>query len=253
MAERCDVATPAMLQHVAEHVAAAHAMHVHSVVGVAALKQCGMNMAAAVCTTPCRSLTPCLMSFVLFVCLHMHACIEILLTCSTVLLLQVGQASEFEPRFVALEHRGGAEDDPPVVLVGKVSVTCHIFLTCTIKCISLLCPPAHLSFFPLLQGITFDTGGLNLKPTNFIETMHYDMGGAAAVLGAMSAIGRLGVKRNVIGVLGLAENAIGARAYKPMDILKSHKVCWNSVLVDVLLLSFGFSFFSSSFCFLDNL
>ena len=103
----------------------------------------------------------------------------------------VGQASRFAPRLVTLEHRGAPESEETVLLVGK--------------------------------GITFDTGGLNLKPTGFMETMHYDMGGAAAVLGAMQALGQLGVRANVVATLGLAENAIGSRAYKPHAILRSHK------------------------------
>ncbi|EGD82997.1 hypothetical protein PTSG_03633 [Salpingoeca rosetta] len=105
------------------------------------------------------------------------------------LMSAVGQGSRFEPRLVCLEHMRGPTDAPPVVLVGK--------------------------------GITFDTGGLNLKPTNFIETMHYDMGGTAAVLGTMRAIADLNLPINVVGVLALAENAIGSGAYKPMAVIQS--------------------------------
>lgn len=103
----------------------------------------------------------------------------------------VGQASQFAPRLVTIEHRGNPASDDVTMIVGK--------------------------------GITFDTGGLNLKPTGSMESMHYDMSGAAATLATMQALGALGVKKNVVGVLGLAENAIGKGAYKPMSIIKSHK------------------------------
>ena len=73
------------------------------------------------------------------------------------------------------------------------------------------------------KGITFDSGGLNLKPTGFIENMHMDMGGAGAVLGATQALARRGVRRNIISVVALAENAIGKGAYKPHAIIKSYK------------------------------
>lgn len=84
----------------------------------------------------------------------------------------VGQGSAFEPQLVTMEHRGDPASEDTVLLVGK--------------------------------GITFDTGGLNLKPTGFMETMHFDMGGAAATLAAMDAIGRLGVKLNVGESVGRA-------------------------------------------------
>eukprot|EP01147_Barroeca_monosierra_P001874 gene1874-4970_t len=105
------------------------------------------------------------------------------------LISAVGQGSRFEPRLVCLEHMKGKPDQQPIVLVGK--------------------------------GITFDTGGLNLKPTKFIENMHFDMGGSAAVLGAMQAIAKLNIPVNVVGVVALAENAVGSGAYKPMAVIKS--------------------------------
>jgi leucyl aminopeptidase len=72
------------------------------------------------------------------------------------------------------------------------------------------------------KGITFDTGGLNLKPTGSIETMKCDMAGAAAVLGILKACQALKLKKNVIGVIAAAENAISAEAYKPGDVYISH-------------------------------
>ncbi|KAF1788333.1 Peptidase M17, leucine aminopeptidase/peptidase B [Phytophthora cactorum] len=73
------------------------------------------------------------------------------------------------------------------------------------------------------KGITFDTGGLNLKPTGSIEDMHTDMCGSAAVLGAVRAASRQGLKVNIVCALALAENAIGSKAVKPLTIVKSHK------------------------------
>ncbi|OQR93471.1 cytosol aminopeptidase [Achlya hypogyna] len=104
----------------------------------------------------------------------------------------VGQAATCPPRLVVLEYAGNpAAPATKVALVGK--------------------------------GITFDTGGLNLKPTGFIEDMHTDMCGAAAVLGAVRAAAKAKLPVNVVAVLALAENAIGAKAAKPHTIVKSHK------------------------------
>lgn len=72
------------------------------------------------------------------------------------------------------------------------------------------------------KGVTFDTGGLNLKPTGSMETMKCDMAGAAAVLGVIQACAALNLRKNVIGVIAAAENAIGAESYKPGDVYISH-------------------------------
>ncbi|KAL4095258.1 hypothetical protein PRIC1_008635 [Phytophthora ramorum] len=105
--------------------------------------------------------------------------------------LSVGQAGICPPRLVILEYRGNPESDEKIALVGK--------------------------------GVTFDTGGLNLKPTGAIEDMHTDMCGSAAVLGAVRAASRQGLKVNIVCALALAENAIGSKAVKPLTIVKSHK------------------------------
>ncbi|RLN59300.1 hypothetical protein BBJ29_009105 [Phytophthora kernoviae] len=107
------------------------------------------------------------------------------------LFVSVGQAATCPPRLVILEYRGNPDSEEKIALVGK--------------------------------GITFDTGGLNLKPTNSIETMHTDMCGSAAVLGAVRAVSRQGLKVNIVCALALAENAIGSKAVKPNTIVKSHK------------------------------
>lgn len=68
--------------------------------------------------------------------------------------------------------------------------------------------------------MTFDTGGLNLKPTGYMEDMYGDKGGSCAVLGALKGTLELGSNKNIIFACGFAENAIGSRAYKPGDIIK---------------------------------
>ncbi len=72
------------------------------------------------------------------------------------------------------------------------------------------------------KGVTYDTGGLNLKPTGSMETMKSDMAGAAAILGIMRACAGLKLKKNVVGVIASVENAIGPNAYKPGDVYISH-------------------------------
>ncbi|ETV92497.1 hypothetical protein, variant [Aphanomyces invadans] len=104
----------------------------------------------------------------------------------------VGQAGVCPPRLVLLEYDGNATAPADrIALVGK--------------------------------GITFDTGGLNLKPTGSMEDMHMDMCGSAAVLGAVRAAAKNGLRVNVIAALALAENAIGSKAAKPHTIVKSLK------------------------------
>ncbi len=106
------------------------------------------------------------------------------------LILAVNQASTVDPALVILEYMGDPSSKDLTALVGK--------------------------------GITYDTGGLNLKPTGGIETMKTDMGGAAAVLGTMQTLASLGIKKNVIGIIAAAENAISSKAYKPGDVYVSH-------------------------------
>jgi leucyl aminopeptidase len=105
-------------------------------------------------------------------------------------LLAVSQGSEQEPKLIVLEHRGGGEGEAPLVLVGK--------------------------------GLTFDSGGISIKPAQGMEEMKFDMCGGAAVLGAMQAIGELKVPANVIGVVPASENLISGAAVKPGDIIGSH-------------------------------
>ncbi len=101
-------------------------------------------------------------------------------------LLAVSQASERPPRLVIMRHQGGG-NAAPLALVGK--------------------------------GVTFDSGGLSIKPSAGMLTMKRDMAGAATVLGAMQAIANLQLNVNVIGIVGLVENMISGNAYKLGDIL----------------------------------
>lgn len=104
------------------------------------------------------------------------------------ILLAVSQGSEREAQLVILEHTpAGLESSAPLVLVGK--------------------------------GITFDTGGISLKAGAEMWKMKDDMGGAAAVIGAMESIARLGVARRVIGVAACVENMPDGKAFRPGDIL----------------------------------
>ena len=105
------------------------------------------------------------------------------------LITAVGQAAAVPPRVVFVEYRGNPEDSSFHGLLGK--------------------------------GVTYDTGGLNLKPTGFMEKMYMDCGGASTVLGTLQAVASLGLKLNIVGVLALAENSIDAKAYKPGAVLKS--------------------------------
>ena len=113
-------------------------------------------------------------------------------------MLAVAQGSPQPPRMVIVEHDGGGPNAPRLALVGK--------------------------------GVTFDSGGLSLKPTDGMLTMKCDMAGAATVLGAMSAIARLKLPVNVVGYMGLVENMTGGAAFKLGDILTAR----NGVTIEVL-------------------
>jgi leucyl aminopeptidase len=104
-------------------------------------------------------------------------------------LLSVAQGSAEPPKFIVLEHRGGAKSAKPVVLVGK--------------------------------GVTFDTGGISIKPSAEMDEMKYDMSGAGSVLGTMRAVGELKLPLNVVGLIPATENMPGGRATRPGDIVKS--------------------------------
>ena len=104
-------------------------------------------------------------------------------------LLGVGQGSAKESKLVAMEWMGGKKGESPIAFVGK--------------------------------GVTFDTGGISLKPGPGMEDMKWDMGGAGAVTGAIAALAGRKAKANVVGVIGLVENMPDGNAQRPGDITKS--------------------------------
>ena len=112
--------------------------------------------------------------------------------------LSVAKGSDEAPKFIVLKHNGGKSKDAPVVLVGK--------------------------------GITFDTGGISLKPGPGMDEMKYDMCGAGSVLGTFRAIGEMGLKLNVIGIVAACENMPSGRASKPGDIVTS----MNGLTIEIL-------------------
>ena len=112
-------------------------------------------------------------------------------------LLAVAQGSDQPPRMVVLRHLKGPKNSPTLALVGK--------------------------------GVTFDSGGLSLKLGDNMLTMKCDMAGAATVLGAMSAIARLDLPINVIGLMGCVENMVNGNSFKLGDILTAR----NGVTIEV--------------------
>lgn len=109
------------------------------------------------------------------------------------LLHAVGKAAESQPRMVILHYQGKlAEKTVSHAIVGK--------------------------------GLTFDTGGLNLKPTNYIEDMYLDKHGACNALASFKYAVDWNLPINLVCAIGLADNAIDANSYKPSDIIESHKV-----------------------------
>lgn len=103
-------------------------------------------------------------------------------------ILGVAKGSDAPPRFIVIEYKGKVEKKP-IVFVGK--------------------------------GVTFDTGGLNLKPGKSINDMHLDMSGGASVIHALSAIARLRLKKHVIGIVPAVENMPSGSSYRPGDVLRS--------------------------------
>ncbi|MBF0504472.1 MAG: leucyl aminopeptidase [Candidatus Omnitrophica bacterium] len=101
--------------------------------------------------------------------------------------LAVNQGSNKEPKLIIVRYNGAKKSESYTAIIGK--------------------------------GLTFDSGGLNLKPTGSIETMKIDMSGAAAVCGILRNVLNLGIKKNLLFVLAVAENSIGPASYKPGDVL----------------------------------
>ena len=103
--------------------------------------------------------------------------------------LSVTNGSETPPKFIIMKHMGGNPKDAPIVLVGK--------------------------------GITFDTGGISLKPGEGMDEMKFDMCGAASVIGTMQAVAQMKLRKNVIGVVPTCENMPSGKATRPGDVVVS--------------------------------
>jgi leucyl aminopeptidase len=106
-------------------------------------------------------------------------------------LLAVAQGSAQEPRLIVMEHRGGPENEPPLVLVGK--------------------------------GLTFDAGGISIKPSAGMDQMKFDMSGGAAVIGALQAVAELALPLNVVGIVPSSENLLSGKAVKPGDVIRTRE------------------------------
>ncbi|MCI0449418.1 MAG: leucyl aminopeptidase [Chlorobi bacterium] len=104
--------------------------------------------------------------------------------------INVSKGSNNPPRFLILQYFGSNKSEKPYVLVGK--------------------------------GVTFDSGGISLKPAQGMEAMKMDMGGAAAVVGAFEAVSKLKLRVNLIGLIPAVENMPSGTAYKPGDVIKSY-------------------------------
>jgi leucyl aminopeptidase len=104
-------------------------------------------------------------------------------------IMAVAKGSHQPPKFIALEYKGGKEGESPTVLVGK--------------------------------GVTFDAGGISLKPREGMEKMKTDMAGAAVVMGTLMAVAGLKLSVNVVGLIPAVENLPGGAAFKPGDVIKS--------------------------------
>ena len=110
----------------------------------------------------------------------------------------VASGTDVPPKFIIMEYMGGSENQKPKVLVGK--------------------------------GLTFDSGGISIKPAAKMDEMKYDMCGSGVVLGVMKAVATLKPKMNIIGIIPSTENMSGDKAYRPGDVLTAY----NGKTIEVL-------------------
>ncbi|MFA5132377.1 MAG: leucyl aminopeptidase family protein [Candidatus Paceibacterota bacterium] len=101
--------------------------------------------------------------------------------------LAVGESSPHKPKFICMEYKGGAVKDAPIVFVGK--------------------------------GVTFDTGGSNLKPDDYMNGMHMDMAGGAIAIHTLLALAKLGLHKNIVCLVPAVENRITGDSYLPGDVI----------------------------------
>ena len=104
-------------------------------------------------------------------------------------ILSVGRGSDEESKFIIMEYIGGKKGEKPIVLVGK--------------------------------GVTFDTGGINLKPSKGLLGMNMDMSGGAAVIHTTALVAKMKLKKNVIGLIPSVENMASGKSYRPGDVIRS--------------------------------
>lgn len=104
-------------------------------------------------------------------------------------ILSVGGGSDEESKFIIMEYWGGSKKDKPIILVGK--------------------------------GVTFDTGGINLKPSSGLLSMNMDMSGGASVIHTLSLVAKMKLKKNVIAIIPSVENMASGKSYRPGDIIRS--------------------------------
>ena len=104
-------------------------------------------------------------------------------------ILSVGRGSDEESKFIIMEYMAGKKGEKPIVLVGK--------------------------------GVTFDTGGINLKPSGSLAGMNMDMSGGASVIHTMALVAKMKLKKNVIGLIPSVENMPSGKSYRPGDVIRS--------------------------------
>jgi len=104
-------------------------------------------------------------------------------------ILSVGRGSDEESKFIIMEYLGASKNDKPVVLVGK--------------------------------GVTFDSGGINLKPSASLSGMNMDMSGGASVIHTIALVAKMKLKKNVIGLIPSVENMASGKSYRPGDVIRS--------------------------------
>ena len=104
-------------------------------------------------------------------------------------ILSVGRGSDEESKFIIMEYFGAQKNELPIVLVGK--------------------------------GVTFDSGGINLKPSSSLLGMNMDMSGGASVIHVMALVAKMKLKKNVIGLIPSVENMASGKSYRPGDIVRS--------------------------------
>ena len=104
-------------------------------------------------------------------------------------ILSVGRGSDEESKFIIMEYAGGSKKDKPIVLVGK--------------------------------GVTFDSGGINLKPSSSLLGMNMDMSGGAAVIHTLALVAKMKLKKNVIVLIPAVENMVSGKSYRTGDVVRS--------------------------------